>query len=444
MWPIRIHARILAWPPGARVQRASHVRLNDRQPIGYVVTYIPASLKVRFDLKELNESPMLTSAGAQGRGHRLRRPGHQRHAGRFAPGVAARHYGWRTAGAYPPGGVQQERAQPVERLLAWYRGDYYHHHVHLTRKAPLTRSPTAGICTMGYFTRYQWTVLFAAWLGWGFDVFDGLLFNYVAPNCVPTLLGLPIGSAEAKQATLFWTGLLTSILLLGWAVGGVIFGLVCDRIGRTRTLLITMLLYAVGTAACALCAEYLVAGRVSASSPRSASAGSGPRAPRWSPRLCRRRSAWRRARCCTRPRPWGCSSPPSSTCRWPATGSPTARKSSWRYVFLFGLLPAARGIRRAAVREGAGALAEPGGRARRSRISELFTPGHPAVYTVSGFLMAVTALLTWWSCNAFIPVVSERAGAHRGRGPGARHARPRWPWWSTGRRWPPAGSTWAA
>ena len=32
---------------------------------------------------------------------------------------------------------------------------------------------------------YQWTVLFAAWLGWGFDVFDGLLFNYVAPNAVP-------------------------------------------------------------------------------------------------------------------------------------------------------------------------------------------------------------------------------------------------------------------
>ena len=100
-------------------------------------------------------------------------------------------------------------------------------------------------------SRYQWTVLFAAWLGWGFDVFDSLLFNYVAPNCVPTLLGLPIGSPQAKQATLFWTGLLTSLLLLGWATGGVLFGLVCDRIGRTRTLLLTMLLYAVGTAACA-------------------------------------------------------------------------------------------------------------------------------------------------------------------------------------------------
>ena len=37
---------------------------------------------------------------------------------------------------------------------------------------------------------YQWLVLFAAWLGWGFDIFDGLLFNWVAPNCVPALLGL--------------------------------------------------------------------------------------------------------------------------------------------------------------------------------------------------------------------------------------------------------------
>src|SRR2546421_3983115 len=89
---------------------------------------------------------------------------------------------------------------------------------------------------------YQWAVLFAAWLGWGFDVFDGLLFNYVAPNCVPTLLGLPIASKvvdnpellkHVKSEQLFWTGLLTSLLLLGWAAGGILFGRVCDRIGRT-------------------------------------------------------------------------------------------------------------------------------------------------------------------------------------------------------------------
>src|SRR6266436_4392040 len=63
---------------------------------------------------------------------------------------------------------------------------------------------------------YQWLVLFAAWLGWGFDVFDGLLFNYVAPNCVPTLLGLKIGSPEARRAMLLWGGILTSLLLVGW------------------------------------------------------------------------------------------------------------------------------------------------------------------------------------------------------------------------------------
>ena len=108
-------------------------------------------------------------------------------------------------------------------------------------------------------TRYQWTVLFAAWLGWGFDVFDSFLFNYVAPNCVPTLLGLAFGCPEAKQATLYWTGVMTSLLLLGWAAGGVLFGMVADRIGRTRTLMLTMLMYAVGTAACAARAEHRVA-----------------------------------------------------------------------------------------------------------------------------------------------------------------------------------------
>ncbi|HBR56299.1 MAG TPA: MFS transporter, partial [Blastocatellia bacterium] len=102
---------------------------------------------------------------------------------------------------------------------------------------------------------YQWLVIFAAWLGWGFDVFDGLLFNYVAPNAVPTLLGLPIGSPEAKSATLEWTGILTSLLLIGWAVGGILFGKVADRIGRTKTLLLTMVLYSIGTAACAFASD---------------------------------------------------------------------------------------------------------------------------------------------------------------------------------------------
>ncbi len=99
---------------------------------------------------------------------------------------------------------------------------------------------------------YHWLVIAAGWAGWGFDVFDALLFNFVAPNCVPVLLHLPLGSPEAREATVYWTGAITSILLIGWAVGGVLFGWVADRIGRKRALFATIALYAAGTALCAL------------------------------------------------------------------------------------------------------------------------------------------------------------------------------------------------
>ena len=41
-----------------------------------------------------------------------------------------------------------------------------------------------------------------------------------------------------------------------------------------------------------------------------------------------------------------------------------------------------------------------------ARIAELFTPQYIKL-TISGFCMAVTALIMWWSCNAFIPVVAK-------------------------------------
>jgi MFS family permease len=257
---------------------------------------------------------------------------------------------------------------------------------------------------MLYFTRYQWTVLFAAWLGWGFDVFDGLLFNYVAPNCVPTLLGLPIGSAEAKQATLFWTGLLTSILLLGWAAGGVLFGLVCDRIGRTRTLLLTMLLYAIGTAACAFAPNiwWLLFFRVIASlgiggewaAGASMVAETVPEEKRVEAGALLYTAA-----------PMGLFLATFVNMEVAGDWFVDQPEVSWRYVFLFGLLPAgAAFLVRLFVREPERwkAVADHS----HVRIAELFSPNLRR-YTLSGFLMALTALLTWWSCNAFIPVIAS-------------------------------------
>ena len=98
--------------------------------------------------------------------------------------------------------------------------------------------PKAGLLGL---TRYQWAVLFAAWVGWGFDVFDGLLFNFVSTNAVPNLLHLSPKDPNTAKIAIVWTGVGTSVLLVGWALGGLLFGRIADRIGRSRTLMFTMI-----------------------------------------------------------------------------------------------------------------------------------------------------------------------------------------------------------
>jgi MFS family permease len=256
--------------------------------------------------------------------------------------------------------------------------------------------------------RYQWTVLFAAWLGWGFDVFDGLLFNYVAPNCVPSLLGLEIGSSEAKSATLYWTGLLTSILLIGWAVGGVLFGWVCDRIGRTRTLLLTMAMYAFGTAACAFAQniEMLIAFRIIASlgigGEWAAGAAMVAEAVPEDKRVEAGALLYTSA-------PMGLFLATYVNMEVAGNWFKDSPETSWRYVFLFGLLPAAAAfLVRLFVREPE-RWQQVAANSKPPRIAELFAPGVREL-TRSGFFMAVIALLTWWSCNAFIPTVAAGLG----------------------------------
>lgn len=61
---------------------------------------------------------------------------------------------------------------------------------------------------------------FYAVVSWGMDIFDGMLFNFVAPIAIPSLLGIADrNSKEAVAATINYTGLLTSLLLIGWSIG---------------------------------------------------------------------------------------------------------------------------------------------------------------------------------------------------------------------------------
>ena len=261
--------------------------------------------------------------------------------------------------------------------------------------------------------RYQWTVLFAAWLGWGFDIFDGLLFNYVAPNCIPTLLGihLPIDPQnvklilQAKQQTIYWNGLITSILLIGWAVGGVIFGYICDRIGRTKTLLITMLFYAIGTFCCAFAPniEVLVFCRLVAS---LGIGGEWAAGAAMVAEVVPEKSRVEAGALLYTSAPMGlflASFVNDQIARVAMPGSPD---TSWRYVFLCGLIPAVVAfiirsfIKEPEVWESEAAKGNP------PQIGELFSPENRRT-TLSGFLVAVIALLTWWSCNAFIPTIAS-------------------------------------
>ncbi len=267
-------------------------------------------------------------------------------------------------------------------------------------------------------TRYQWTVLAAAWLGWGFDVFDGLLFNYVAPNAIPTLLAIPLGTPEARSATVFWTGLLTSLFLLGWAAGGVIFGPISDRFGRRRTLMLTMVLYAVGTAACAFVTDIwqLIACRILAS---LGIGGEWAAGAAMVAEVVDEDNRVEAGALLYTAAPFGLFLATGLNSLIAGQWMTADPETSWRFVLLCGLLPAGVAlIVRLFVHEPERWVTKTAaGKASHARIREIFTP---AIWprTRSALAMTFIALLTWWSCNAFIPVVSATLGQAAAAGQG--------------------------
>jgi MFS family permease len=100
--------------------------------------------------------------------------------------------------------------------------------------------------------RYHWFVLAVAAMGWLFDTMDQQLFVLARPAAMEDLLPAP-KDADAKtlealrQARGQAGGTATSIFIAGWATGGLVFGMLGDRIGRARTMIITILLYSLFT-----------------------------------------------------------------------------------------------------------------------------------------------------------------------------------------------------
>jgi MFS family permease len=91
----------------------------------------------------------------------------------------------------------------------------------------------------GEMTRYHWWVLVVASLGWLFDTMDQRIFVLSRGPAMTSLL--PAGTPPAEIT--WYSGLATAVFMAGWALGGFYFGVLGDRWGRARTMMLTILVY---------------------------------------------------------------------------------------------------------------------------------------------------------------------------------------------------------
>ena len=97
-------------------------------------------------------------------------------------------------------------------------------------------------------SRYHWFVLIVASLGWLFDTMDQQLFIIARKPAMAELLGRSILDPEIDR----FSGYATTIFMLGWATGGLVFGMLGDRWGRAKTMLVTIIVYSAFTGLSAL------------------------------------------------------------------------------------------------------------------------------------------------------------------------------------------------
>ena len=100
-------------------------------------------------------------------------------------------------------------------------------------------------------TPYQWRVLLCACLGWALDIMDGYLYAIILFPAMSDLLG----TSESAIIGLYG-GIVLSIFMIGWALGGLIFGPIADRYGRAKTMAITILIYASFTGLCGIAGSW--------------------------------------------------------------------------------------------------------------------------------------------------------------------------------------------
>ena len=257
----------------------------------------------------------------------------------------------------------------------------------------------------------SWRALIASWLGWMFDGYEtyGLVLvmgpvvhQFLPPDRLP-------------RASIYIGGLLAATMV-GWAAGGVAAGVVADYFGRRRTLMLSILCYAVFAGLSAMSWGYwsLLIFRFLTGLGLGAEWGAGAAivAEFWPP--------------ATRGRAGGALHAAYGVGLLLASGiwlllNPLGQ-ASWRYMFVIGILPAflLLYVRRCVDEPALWIAASRGRREARERLQmgrgspqdrELaqFTIAHilsdPELRRCVGLLllMSITTVVGWWSASTWIP-----------------------------------------
>src|ERR1700743_427394 len=96
-------------------------------------------------------------------------------------------------------------------------------------------------------TTQQGRGFWAAWAGWTLDGMDSFIYALVLAPALTELL--PKSGMDGSPASVAWNGsVLFALFLIGWGLA-LFWGPIADRLGRTRTLAASVLIYALFTGA---------------------------------------------------------------------------------------------------------------------------------------------------------------------------------------------------
>jgi MFS family permease len=88
-------------------------------------------------------------------------------------------------------------------------------------------------------TFYHWLVVIFASAGWLFDCMGQRIFVLSREPAMRELLGATASDGDVK----YWGGIATLLMMVGWATGGILFGMMSDRYGRVKAMVSTLLAY---------------------------------------------------------------------------------------------------------------------------------------------------------------------------------------------------------